>query len=272
MSEGHARIQILTHPEWWQNLEAEPGEKVCQELKARSQHVWIGYRSLIEEAKRNNKMGLVYAPRVLPALFSDQGERLLMLWLEGHTEEAYVVLYCRFVWHVRRLVQTYMHEVLHAPARQVTALLQDYQIKLDPIAALTIIASVECKDLIDCELHQYRKLREHRNALTHGCASLPKTELSASFDQLARACFHLAHWGKANRPGVTESQSTTARMAIKQTNDNSSLLVWLKTHQINLELSKKSITRFENKIKAFALSSVCFEKMNGPSPKSDGIR
>lgn len=88
LNEKHDRIQVLTHPEWWTNYNAEAGEKVSRTLTERSAVAWANYRNLLRSGKRTNKMGIFAAPDILVELWGEQGEQLLQLWLNGHRDLA----------------------------------------------------------------------------------------------------------------------------------------------------------------------------------------
>jgi len=96
LDEKHDRIQILTHPEWWGEEDAEPAEKVCRELQQRSVLAWVGYRELLESADRENRTGLTTRPDVLPGILDQDGDKLLMKWLNGERTEAFLALFRSF--------------------------------------------------------------------------------------------------------------------------------------------------------------------------------
>lgn len=58
LSEKHPRIQVLTHPEWWCELDAEPGEKIASEIFFRGFSGWLQYDGLLNKLSRVNKTGL----------------------------------------------------------------------------------------------------------------------------------------------------------------------------------------------------------------------
>jgi len=93
LDERHDRIQVLTHPEWWETDDHEPAEKVCHELQRRASRNWSAYVGLLAASGRVNRTGLGDAARLLPQVLGAEGERLLTLWLEGRRGEAYVSLF-----------------------------------------------------------------------------------------------------------------------------------------------------------------------------------
>lgn len=90
--EKHPRIQVLTHPDWWVDKEAEPAEKICSAIYQRALDSWVRYRRLLKKLKRQNRTGLSNAPKILPKIYGQDGERLLFNWLAGFRHTAFFEL------------------------------------------------------------------------------------------------------------------------------------------------------------------------------------
>ena len=97
LAQNHPRIQVLLHPDWWTDQERHPGEKICEAIFGRSLKSWISYRELLKRCKRENRMGLVNAPRLLPKLLQNEGERILMTWLAGYKTAACFEVYSKII-------------------------------------------------------------------------------------------------------------------------------------------------------------------------------
>ena len=87
LQEGHDRIQVLTHPEWWHAKDSEPGEKICAVLDRRSIACWRDYQALLRRGNRVNRTGLA-VDNVEEALAKIGSARLPALWLSGERELA----------------------------------------------------------------------------------------------------------------------------------------------------------------------------------------
>jgi hypothetical protein len=245
LNEGHNRIQVLTHPVWWRQIDAEPAEKVCCELEDRSKRLWVTYRRLLEGGGRVNRTGLLNAAQLLPELYELEGEQLLRCWLDGRREQAYVELYCRFERQLRRLVRRCCRTLLRASANQVHTLFNDYKLQLDPLRFLRCVAGVSAMQLLGINKAQYRSLKNYRNGLVHGFASFSKENLSRSIDRLCLAIDYLDRWAKQHPIGVAGTRRlTTADMPLKETAHQKALPLWLKANRDKLQLSESALDSF----------------------------
>ena len=58
LAQAHNRIQVLTHPEWWCEHDAEPGEKIAKSIFDRGMQGWADYDQLLRRIHRLNVTGL----------------------------------------------------------------------------------------------------------------------------------------------------------------------------------------------------------------------
>lgn len=245
LDEKHNRIQVLTHPEWWLTQEADPAEKVCRELQHRSQFCWTAYRRLLERG-RDNKTGLTVAKDLLPALFQEDGERLLMLWLDGRIELAYFETFCRLECRARSLAKELLRCQLQIPATQVTELLEDHQLQLDPLRCLALVAETQIVDLIGLDEPTFRKVKNHLKTTAHVTGGVAKLELAESFDQICFAISNLTQWVKSRYFDFEESAMLSTAETPSTGANHETLLSWLKQHQKALKLHDCALAGFLN--------------------------
>lgn len=194
LREGHDRIQVLTHPEWWRPSESEPAEKVCHEIAYRGEKIWESYRVLLERGRRHNRMGLQIASDQLRGLFKKDGDRLLMLWLEGRRSEAYIELYCRFERRSRRLLRRCLQVITKASGQQSRAVLSDGGPNPHPLLTLAVLMESDIKVIAGTGSETLNKLQAHRDALVRGYPEIAPEELARSFDELTVAINSLSRW------------------------------------------------------------------------------
>lgn len=85
LEEGHKRLQVLTHPEWWHKTDAEPAEKLCHIMDQRTKACWEGYQTLLRRGNRVNRTGLPLDIDQVEAVFDGaEVARLPSLWLAGY--------------------------------------------------------------------------------------------------------------------------------------------------------------------------------------------
>lgn len=86
LSEKHDRIQVLTHPEWWCESDAEPGEKIAKSIFDRALQGWSDYDELLRRLGRVNVTGL--GELNSGYVESEELSRLRYFWLCGFKELA----------------------------------------------------------------------------------------------------------------------------------------------------------------------------------------
>lgn len=85
-----ACLQVLTHPEWWQETDLPPAEKLCRILEERTRNAWQDYVSHLSSAGRSIVSGF---PALLAAVLGELDEpELMRLWLGGEEIAAYLKL------------------------------------------------------------------------------------------------------------------------------------------------------------------------------------
>ena len=54
LKEGHKRIQVLTHPVWWWDMELQPRQKIEMLIKKREKYLVKWYDQILDEFRREN--------------------------------------------------------------------------------------------------------------------------------------------------------------------------------------------------------------------------
>ena len=91
--EGHSRIHILTHPEWWGYEEIYPGEIVARQISERALNSWKNYCESLSESGRDNVTEIGSTVFNLPKNYDIKGYRLVHSWLAGNWKAAYLELF-----------------------------------------------------------------------------------------------------------------------------------------------------------------------------------
>lgn len=84
----HSRIQVLTHPEWWDEESMQPAERVASAIEKSSFDTWTAYRRDLVSWGRENRTGLSAPTEPMLKLLGANGERVLFWWLSGNRELA----------------------------------------------------------------------------------------------------------------------------------------------------------------------------------------
>jgi hypothetical protein len=235
----------LTHPEWWWRKEdIEPGEKVCRLLASRRELAWRDYCALLDRGNRNNRIGLNISNHVLFELFGDEANRLLMLWCEGFNKEIFIEIFGRLECQIRHLIQKCFRYILKIPSKQINILLEDCQLGLDPLVALSVLLERSVLELTGLNKMAYRKLKSQRERLVKGYSSIKKEQIKTCFEQTVMMLSKISMqekeiFSKTKSPKNIETENKK----IKKRTD-SILISWLKENLIKLELTKNNLDKF----------------------------
>ncbi|HEV2865647.1 MAG TPA: hypothetical protein VGX37_03970 [Allosphingosinicella sp.] len=121
LREQPERLQILTHPEWWNDREATPAEKVCELIEERSRAVWRDYDALLRGAGRENRSDIPTALEILQHQLGTAGEDLVRRWLSGAREEALLAACRQLNIELRRRGRPPAHGTCDDVARRLLA-------------------------------------------------------------------------------------------------------------------------------------------------------
>ena len=240
LEESPSRVQVLTHPEWWNENDAEPGEKVCRHLEFSSQRIWNSYNSSLVASGRNNKIGLVHGNHLQSSLgLRNELDQLLQLWLSGRRELAFIQLFRHFDHMANEILKRYLKLYLLMSSQSVNALLSDTSLRLDSIVALTVCTSQTVIELIGCSGAQYTDLVKTRNDLIHRRLTLSKIKLQDKFDCLSRLMGNLM----ALQKKYFARNTTSIKLTYLQT-DETAFKDWLMLNAKDLGLDHLEIMAF----------------------------
>lgn len=99
LDENHERLQVLTHPEWWTDVERPAAEKFCRYLEGRSRQAWNAYVAALHDQNRPNETGIPLAFEYLQHRIDEEAVDILRMWLHGACAGACVEL-------ARRIAET----------------------------------------------------------------------------------------------------------------------------------------------------------------------
>lgn len=92
LEERPPRLQVLTHPGWWIEEDATPGERICQVIEDRARLVWRTYSENLAVNGRENRTGIEAVEAALQAKLGQRGADIARRWLSGDRTAAFLML------------------------------------------------------------------------------------------------------------------------------------------------------------------------------------
>lgn len=90
---GHARLQVLTHPEWWTELPMSPRERIFRCIHGRARHTLRYYNHALHANHRPNVTELDAIFLQLEHSLGEAALSIEMLWLGGDHGLAFIALW-----------------------------------------------------------------------------------------------------------------------------------------------------------------------------------
>ena len=237
LKENHPRIQILTHPEWWMSKECEPAEKVCKELSRRAQYAWIEYRS--HPLLKVNKSGLTAALQILPSIYGDEGDSLLISWLSGNRNEAYLKLFFMFERSVAEVLDRLLKENILLVGEEFLAALKKLSLKVDLLVIFNIFLNINYEKAYGLTSVEFNNVIFFKKSLCFSSYEVSADIFQLHFDKLCVINNKFLVW--INEIGRMEEINSSIRREIGYEDYQNCTSIWLNDHQDQLGISSEFI-------------------------------
>ena len=217
------RLQILTHPCWWQESPMPPRQRIYRSIYGRADAAMRFYDQAVRAAGRRNLSGLSEQLRLIEPI--DPGRYGLWdhLCNRGEWETLFVELW-RFRWgQIRRLCGTWLERAWGVPSDEIRHLLDGCARNGDALhmlrqaldqGQLEVLAGVDASN---------EHLADIWSGMSRGDAPPGKATLAEACTQLCRSIEILASWGadvlddqglavaNAETPGLGSAGSRVSR-------------------------------------------------------------
>lgn len=234
------RLQILTHPGWWQERVMHPKERIVRCIEGRKQNTIATYDYCLQEVGRGNLYDLNEDFARLKQLLRGKGAVLEWSWLIGQTTTVFIELWRLFEQQQYKFCKVYFRKVLKASTLEVETIMQgEMQLPIHLVFASihekpwSEIAEVTCSD--------YDHWRNVWNQLVCGVQSYPRQTLSDGIRFLVGILDRLAECGKRTPMlGLNGLQHLGQAGLPRKRIDQCVLVAWMEERRIVLKLPKDS--------------------------------
>jgi len=188
-------VQILTHPEWWQDTHLAPRSRVARSVFGRAQAVLKSNDSLVTAHGRRNITGM--PPSLELLAFSDdyESQALDMLWNMGRHETLFVELWRLRENQINKLTQAQFVSVWGAPAKEVNAFFASSRDRIEGRQLFELV--FERSWLATGGFTEIEHIRwiQVRNNLVQAAGSLESSEIVEGLHHLSDSITKVAKWG-----------------------------------------------------------------------------
>ena len=190
-------LQILTHPDWWQEVAMPPRQRVFRSVYGRAASALHYYDSSLELNDRPNHAGITvklgFLKKIYPQLFSLYD----YLWNAGHFQTLFFELWSLHEKQINKLCKAELHKQWGVPAVEVNMFFESTSLAINSLRLFAGVFGKTWQSAVSLQQSDQQNWIDLRNTLIYGRSSASLQQLEDGCVFLCRAIESLAVWGKA---------------------------------------------------------------------------
>jgi len=191
-----ARLQVLTHPDWWQEKPMPARQRIFRSVYGRASATMQSYDDGLESHARVNQAGVAAALRV----FRESQPRLYdlcdYLWNTSAFQTLFVELWRLHEAQMNRLCKAYMRREWRIPAAEVNAFFDSDGVSVDGWRLFEELFGVKWQDACSFAEDEHKAWASVCNQLIHARSSIEPSELEQGCVYLCNVIQKIADWGR----------------------------------------------------------------------------
>lgn len=189
-------LQVLTHPDWWQDSVMPPRQRIFRSVFGRAESVMRKNDDLLERYDRSNHAGdavkIQFLKRLQPQLFFFCD----YLWNTGNFQSLFLELWRLHERQLFNLCKAGLWKHWKAPAIQINSLFQDPFLVIDRWKLFKLIFSKDLQEVVNINSRVYDQWSRFCNALIAGRILITQQQLEDGCKFLCANIESVAAWGK----------------------------------------------------------------------------
>jgi hypothetical protein len=194
-SAGKTPVQILTHPEWWQDTFAAPRNRVARSLFGRAQSLLRTNDSLVASHGRRNITGMSPAFQSLALSNDSRSQTLDTLWNMDRLDIIFIELWRLRESQINKLAQAHLRKVWGVPAKEVNAFFASHRERIDGRQLFELVFERSWLATGGFTEIEYIRGMQVRNKLVQAFGSLESSETVEGLHHLSDSITKVAKWG-----------------------------------------------------------------------------
>ena len=194
-------LQVLTHPEWWQESAMSPRRRIFRSVYGRAKAVLAVNDAALIAHGRENLLGAAGALTFLCDVLLERYALLDYLWMSGEMTALFVELWRLHEGQINKLCKAVLRKEWQMPAREVNAFFDSPALAIDGCRLFAGVFGSSWQDASGVSGDAYQEWVNLRNQLFHGRGTAPKQRLEEGCVFLCGIIAALAAWGKAQSFG-----------------------------------------------------------------------
>ncbi len=232
--QDYKHIQILTHPEWWNQSQKSPAELVCHEINDKSSQIWKNYYTILKKGKRFNKTNLKIHDNGLENKLGSIGFNIIQLWLSGDKNSAYLKLLSLFSINLMKTLISIL-TLLFELTKTERKLIKNKLVFINYFNIIKFILSPDLNYLFNYDQNFYKDVIKIKKIILYRDGNLNSNKLNKYFNDLFIANVELLNLQK--KINLTKIKSNFENKALLP----NSIIDWFKDHKKELGINFEEI-------------------------------
>jgi hypothetical protein len=188
-------LQVLTHPEWWQEKPMPPRQRIFRSAYGRAQATMNEYDRLLVEHGRLNHAGLTDRLRILQPKHPLAFTLCDYLWNQGHFAALFIELWRLHEHQINQFCKATFRKDWQVPAADVNAFFEDRSLVIDGWRLFNAVFGGTWQQAARVDGGQYKDWVALRNDLIHGRSTAPSKKVEEGCVFLCQTIEALMAWG-----------------------------------------------------------------------------
>lgn len=191
-------LQVLTHPELWQETVLSPRERVFRCVYGRASKAILGYDQVLAEPGRINLGGAADNLKFLKDIDAAHFQLCDYLWNSRMLQSLLIELYRLHERQIRQLCKAILCRVWRVPKGEVDAFFEGGMIAVKGWQVFQVVCGISWVKASGGSDDDYQDLLKVCDQLFHESAHISPEKIEEGCVYLCRSIESVAQWGRAN--------------------------------------------------------------------------
>ena len=189
------RLQVLTHPGWWQEKPYPPRQKIFRAAFGRACVTLRAYDKKLEDNHRVNFAGPSKMLHLIRKKRPDDFELCDYLWNKGNFKTFFLKIWRLLETQIQTLCELYLENVWRVSKNEINQLINNKKVTVDGCILFNTLFQNEWENVLGPLAGDYKMWKKNRNLLVIEKCSLSKCELEKGCLYLCSVISKFAEWG-----------------------------------------------------------------------------
>jgi len=190
-------LQVLTHPNWWQESPMPPRARIFRSVYGRAKYTMNWYDKGLQNCMRDNFAGSASNLIFLKQIDADLYHNYDYLWNRGMFQSLYIELYHLHQMQINQICKLKFLREWNVSLQVVNSLFVNDILTIDRWTLFQLVFNNSLEQICNVSENTCQEYIKVFNQLVNGYSSTSSTKLEEGCIYLCRIIENLANWGQA---------------------------------------------------------------------------